>query len=1046
MALSRRSKVVGAVCAGAALLALLVVQSQVCISAWARYGFSARHCPDGEVHQTVRVEAQGLRRGGPGPVEVSVEAHFATARSPEGTREPLPRFSAALSLVDGKGTATALQPDKDGWVRAGDGHSATVTLPEVADGDYKLRAAVKSAVGESTVDVPLPLYAPARVHVLTDRPLYEPGNTVLFRALVLKARELSPIDFRPGRWVVTSPSNEVLLEEQSPAAEWGVAKGSFPLDKLAQSGTWKVRWASGEASDEVSFDVRPFQLPRFRVELAPGKPFFSPGDKLALSGAVLYASGAPVARAKLTLEWRVDGAWPAPIEWAQGALPQSATAGADGRFTLSLPEVPRDLRGKVRVGATVTAVDEAQDSVTAAASLLLSEDALSVDAVTELEDGLLDGFNNRVYLRVSSADGTPLPGARVLVRRAWDPRDKGVPAEADEDGVAALQLDPGPAVNVVEPPMPVRAAPAGEVVTRTGLAQLAGGEASLADQLALDRAERGLAACAPYAEGAGTSALALAVNGGGTVTQAISRTDTPLDACVTRVLKAARLAAGPERALSVSFEVNGAHLPGFDVQVATAPEGAASPAWLQAAARSALLSARGCLPRSTQGGQLTKVAQLAFRPGVAALPLRWVSAPGERDTPVPAGVMACVQRAVTSLRVPVFARHPAGFVPGGEGEEGEEEAVESSGELLAVLDVSVHPGESADGEEPPQATTRLGYELKVTARVGDKDAGGTKLFLAPGRIPRVRLRATPTLVEPGGTVAVEVLRGPDYRGELAKGTKLYLMGERGEQLEAELDLKTRKASFALPAKASGWWQTRFENASAFVFVRGGARMTVAVKPSQPRYAPGQKAQLSILTRVDEQPAAAAVGLFGVDESLSQLAPLAGPDELGKLRPAAEMRAPAFGVLDAQALAMGRVRGANAAAATVVKVWNLPSVQDTAAPVFASAQSVFDPSLPLTEHFYGVLAELEDQARAWEAKAADGEQAGPELVAKLWADALSACAKRGEPVTDAFGRRLTLSRLPADLLGLTDPRRVVKNAARLPEDVVNWEAWVERERP
>jgi hypothetical protein len=71
---------------------------------------------------------------------------------------------------------------------------------------------------------------------------------------------------------------------------------------------------------------------------------------------------------------------------------------------------------------------------------------------------------------------------------------------------------------------------------------------------------------------------------------------------------------------------------------------------------------------------------------------------------------------------------------------------------------------------------------------------------------------------------------------------------------------------------------------------------------------------------------------------------------------------------------------------------------------------------------------------------------PETMARLWGAALAACAARGARVDDAYGRRLRLSRLPADLLSLTDPRAVVVVATRLTEDVENWPAWVAREKP
>jgi hypothetical protein len=94
----------------------------------------------------------------------------------------------------------------------------------------------------------------------------------------------------------------------------------------------------------------------------------------------------------------------------------------------------------------------------------------------------------------------------------------------------------------------------------------------------------------------------------------------------------------------------------------------------------------------------------------------------------------------------------------------------------------------------------------------------------------------------------------------------------------------------------------------------------------------------------------------------------------------------------------------------------------------------------------VLAELHVQVRAWEKSAPPDEQMKPQTMVRLWKQALDVCQKRGEPVVDAWGRRLRLSRLPSDLLMLTDPHVVVAVGTRLPEDVESWMAFVQKEKP
>ncbi|MFN7135855.1 MAG: MG2 domain-containing protein, partial [Myxococcales bacterium] len=303
MTLKAKAMLVG----GAALLIVgLIVSTELCIPAWYRWGMRVKFCPDGEVRPVARLSAWGLKRGLPGVVELAADAEYVLEGSEYRKTAPLRRIQPALALVDKTGRETSLEPRKD-WsgetMRRGE-----VTLPEVPDGDYLLRARIATPAGEAVAEAPLALYAPARVHVLTDRPLYEPGNTVRFRAVVLRAADLSPIDARPGVWKVIDPEGEVLLEEKAPAGEWGVVSGSFPLDSAAASGEWRVSWSSGEASGDTTFSVRPFTLPRFNVTASADKPFYGPGGQPKVKGQVTYSSGAPVAGAEVSLEWSSSGA------------------------------------------------------------------------------------------------------------------------------------------------------------------------------------------------------------------------------------------------------------------------------------------------------------------------------------------------------------------------------------------------------------------------------------------------------------------------------------------------------------------------------------------------------------------------------------------------------------------------------------------------------------------------------------------------------------------------------------------------------------------
>ncbi len=999
-------------------LVLWGVSQAVCLGAWVRWGIAVRRCPDGRVRQTVALQAQSLKRGQPGTVRVRARGHYTCGPADWARTTAVRRLTAELSLHDSAGAKLPLEQRKQ-WEQSSDqGLWRQVVLPDVPDGDYTLRAVVRSPLGETTQDLKLALYAPARIHVITDRPLYEPGNKVSFRSVVLRARDLTPLDKRPGRWLVRDPTGEVLLEERAPAGPWGVSSGSFPLDSQAATGDWRVAWESGGARDEVTFRVEPFTLPRFRVELTPNQPYYRAGDVPVVRGAVTYSSGAPVAGASLDLRWRVTGDWPPPSAWLNkgpGALPTKLTAGPDGQVRIRLPRIPADLLGVARMGCVAAATDPAGDRVAGGTTLLLSKDALAISTVTELKDGLVEGFNNRLYLRATTPDGRPLPNHDLLVRRAWEPGDEGQRARTDEDGVAALQIDPGPPVNVVIPPAPVRLPPRKIPVERGEAWDLIGGaRLGLAEQVALDRWIPRTYPCARFVpSGRRDLQIGLRFGPAGRLLRSVGPEDRAAR-CVLTAAADLRLPAGRDRLVRLTLRLQDPDLPKLKARWEGLPRVAAG---LPELVAPDLLGARSCFGEEAPGGRLPLMLEWRSRKGQRDVDLTWMRDRGGRVRA--AGALRCLRGSVARVRL----------------------AEDAAADGVGLVRLDLQPS-ARMRKARPRATTMLGYELDVTAFDAKQEAGRTRIRLRPGSVPPLRMRVTPVLSKPGATVSVELIRGPGYDGGLPK--HLWLRAPDGSSVKAAFDAERRRASFKLPASPPGWYSVTWSGATARVYSRGEAELSLKLSPAKQVYAPGELAEIAVRTTAGGQGTEAAVGLFGVDESLSQLVSLAGPDDMARLRPKVETPSPAFDLLDGQALAMGRIRGTNAAAATVLRVTQIPSPPELDVWLSVSAQGNFDPVAELTDSFYRVLAELNRETRAWEASAPKGELMRPATMARLWRRALKACEQQPKPARDAFGRPLRLKLLPADLLALTDPRSVVIEGTRLPEDVEDWSAWVRRE--
>jgi hypothetical protein len=1002
-------------------LIALYVSSRVCLSTGLSKGLWLDECPDGDLKQVISFNASGLTRGAFAQVTVSTNALYTTGPADQRRSERITTFTPTVALV-AAGKETLLAP-KEAWKRANDALAAELQLPALNDGEYVLRVRVTSTIGESSIDVPLPLYTPARIHVLTDRPLYEPGNTVKFRALALKANDLSPLEERPGVWTVSDPSGEVLLEEKAPSGKWGVVSGSFPIDLGATSGEWQVTWSSGGVSQTRSFTVKPFTLPRFRIEASSAKPFYRRNEKPQLKGTVKYSSGAPVPNARVELRWTPQGSWPPPSNWADGsAFPRVATTSPAGSFSVDLPTVPDDLQGQATLFASLAVVDSAGDRVEGGASILLSEDPIAVSPVTELASGLVEGMNNRLFLRATTADGRLLEGVTLNVKRLWEPTDKGTDAVVDEDAVGSLQLDPGPAVNVVIPAQPFRPPPRAKVVVRTSLDNLldaAGDEVTIADRMSFDRLDAKLEGCARYVHSNGENVVVgLFVHANGSAgLSALPR--GRIGECVGAAIHEARFEPGAERLFHAQWRFDDSDLPKLSIELSGVP---GAPPELQRVLDEALLTARECLPPTVRSGQLPRLLQWRVPAEGKKLDLSWVPTTG---VAYPESAVTCITSKLAAVALPRT--------------NGDEENPGLA--AVGVAHVTITAPQKYEAQRP-QETIMTGYEFLVTAKRGKESLGSTKLRMTPGAVPNIRLRASSQIVDPGATVTVEIIRGPDFTGELPD--ELYLT-HAFAHVKSKVDKDERRAQFTVPDDWQGWAGVQWGGGQVILFVRSKTTLALALRSDKPRYAPGQIAQLELQTTIGGAPGEAAVGLFGVDDSLSQLVPLPGPGEFDGLRPQPSQTT-AFGGIDAQAISLGRVRGANAAAATLLRISALPPPPQVEAALSVQGQTTFDPNEVLVDHFYGVLGELASQVRDWEAKAPAAERMSNATMARLWNAAIDTLEQRKESGRDAWGRKLKLHRLPADLLALTEPRQLVINGTRLTEDMQNWAQWVAKEKP
>lgn len=981
-----------------------------CVTTGLRYGLWLERCPATDLRGAAALNASGLVRGDWGHVDLTIDAQWMSGDDANAYQESarITHQDVVLDLLDEDGAVVpGVELKEPDW--SDDRLDVQVKLPEVADGTYTLRATVEAGFETLTVDAELPLFTPALVHLLTDRPLYKPGQDVLLRAAVLARTDATPIEDRPGVWTVTSPDGTRMLEEKARTDAWGVVPTTFPLAVDAEEGIWSATYTTGSDSRTIRFDVRPFELPRFTVELASDQPWYTTSDGISVTGTARYTSGAPVASARVDLDLaHVDGRWPMPLAWEER---RTTFTDAQGRFEVDLGEVPADLMETAQIAVTARVTDDTGERRPGSTVLKLSEDDLAVQSVTAFDGGLIQDFNNRAYLRVTTPDGRPLSETDLVVRNPYRPDEPEMRARTDVDGVAAIQLDPGEPVTLVRPAPPARIRPFAPDKPRLSAGRVFPGRASLdlPERRAFDRLHPGIARCGELAVGAQNLRVGIQVAPSGAVTRVLGP-DGLLGTCVEDIMRQARLPPGRPRSYDLTWRVPDALLPSLEPNHTsiTGKQVEATTALDEAALR-----ARRCFTRGV-GIEDAPVLHVHWQMQEGSTALATTLEP-RGGTGLPASTTACVQRAFAAVRLA--------------------EPAEQAG--LGVSSFELHVPQPP-GSRRPQALTSTGFQLEVSAMADGTRVGRTTIDFQPGWLPPLRMRVTPSLARAGDTLDIELLRGPDHRGDLPE--EVHLADGSKHLTKAKVDPKTRKASLTLPDDAEGFLRLTSGGAASIVFVQPEDALSVVLSTDDDAYTPGETAKLKVVTRAGEAPVQASVTLAGVDQALAELAPLTSPDDWGDVMVRATGR-DAFDRFGPRALQLGQVRGENAAKAAVLLVDNLPSDPAGDQPVYASGAVSPPIEETLITTFYSGLEALVAKVRTWEDTAPDDEKLDPPTLAGLWGEVLTEAKASGTPLVDGYGRPLTLGLLPDDLLAQADPRQVVADATRLPEDVVNWTNWV-----
>ncbi|MHA1976699.1 MAG: MG2 domain-containing protein [Candidatus Hodarchaeales archaeon] len=207
-------------------------------------------------------------------------------------------------------------------------------------------------------------FSPYEFIVTTDKPIYNPGETVQARVLLwhndyLKAtKEPVATSFTLK---LQSPSQHILFQKTLKSNSYGVATYSFTLDSDSELGAYSIVTQKDEVISTTDIRVDKYEKPAYRVEIELDKEYVAPGQKISGTLTATYYFGKPVIQGQVEL---LVG----DIKTLTGLTDEDG----QWKFTYTLPSFLKD-SGLYALSLNATVTDTVDREVSVSTSVQITE-------------------------------------------------------------------------------------------------------------------------------------------------------------------------------------------------------------------------------------------------------------------------------------------------------------------------------------------------------------------------------------------------------------------------------------------------------------------------------------------------------------------------------------------------------------------------------------------------------------------------------------------------------------------------------------------------
>ncbi len=316
-------------------------------------------------------------------------------------------------------------------------------VPDAAAADQTLIIETNSSLGADRIAQPVQIERRYKILLTTDKSVYQPGQTVRLRGLVLDAFDQTPAAGETITIKINDGRGNQVFRQSLQLSTWGGASLDFPLAAEVNSGTYQItaelfgpqNTVLGGATQSIL--VADGSIPKINLQIETIRSYYLAGDRVAGVVRATDVYGNPLTNSPVTLAGFLPDVDQTRLVSLQGLTD------AVGNFSFAF-DLPQDLGlnrpdagvGHLDLQAVVTSTGS--DSHTASLAVPISTTPLVIAAIPEA-GYVQPGVENIFYVQTRYPDGAP--AATTLAVRFLS-SDETQTVETGDFGIAEVLYTP----------------------------------------------------------------------------------------------------------------------------------------------------------------------------------------------------------------------------------------------------------------------------------------------------------------------------------------------------------------------------------------------------------------------------------------------------------------------------------------------------------------------------------------------------------------------------------------------------------------------------